>query len=467
MPRRSEPAPGSVIAIAPTSSPRTSARHPGPPLLVRAVVEHVVRRDLVHALAEAREARRAGAPRRHALEAEVAPEPAVLLRHVGAQQPGLPRAPPELGVDVSPRLPAPRRWAGSRARPRPARSRGTARARRSPRESGAAGGGSRSCADHRTRRRDGQMALAASAIWPTRRVHRPMPIRSPHPDVHVPDVTLTDFVLGDAAARGERPAIVDAVSGAVLTYAQLAEDVDRCAAGLAARGLAAGRGRRHLRAQRARVRRRVSRRRPRRRDEHDRQRALHGRGGRVPAAHRRCPLPRDRPGTRRAGARGGAQPPASRRSSRSATPPGRRRSRTCSRRRGLPRRGRRIDPATPRRRAAVLERHDRAPQGRHADAPQPRREPLPVRARAAHRRDRPRDRGAAVLPHLRADARAQRRAAARRDDRHDAPLRPRAVPRGDRAARASPPATSRRRSCSRSPSTRSSTSTISRACASS
>ena len=67
-----------------------------------------------------------------------------------------------------------------------------------------------------------------------------MPIRSPHPDVHVPDVTLTDFVLGGAAARGERPAIVDAVSGAVLTYAQLAEDVDRCAAGLAARGLAPG-----------------------------------------------------------------------------------------------------------------------------------------------------------------------------------------------------------------------------------
>jgi acyl-CoA synthetase (AMP-forming)/AMP-acid ligase II len=67
-----------------------------------------------------------------------------------------------------------------------------------------------------------------------------MAIRSPHPDVAVPDVTLSDFVLAGAAARGERPAIVDAVSGAVLTYAQLAADVDRCAAGLAARGLAPG-----------------------------------------------------------------------------------------------------------------------------------------------------------------------------------------------------------------------------------
>jgi acyl-CoA synthetase (AMP-forming)/AMP-acid ligase II len=65
-----------------------------------------------------------------------------------------------------------------------------------------------------------------------------MPIRSPHPDVEVPDVTLSDFVLAEAVARGERPAIVDAVSGAVLTYAQLAQDVDRCAAGLAERGLA-------------------------------------------------------------------------------------------------------------------------------------------------------------------------------------------------------------------------------------
>jgi acyl-CoA synthetase (AMP-forming)/AMP-acid ligase II len=67
-----------------------------------------------------------------------------------------------------------------------------------------------------------------------------MPISSPHPDVHVPDVTLSDFVLGAAAARGERPAIVDGVSGAVLTYAELAQAVERCAAGLLARGLQPG-----------------------------------------------------------------------------------------------------------------------------------------------------------------------------------------------------------------------------------
>jgi acyl-CoA synthetase (AMP-forming)/AMP-acid ligase II len=67
-----------------------------------------------------------------------------------------------------------------------------------------------------------------------------MPIPSPHPDVDVPAVSLSDYVLEGAAARGERPAIVDAATGAALSYARLVEDVDRCAAGFAARGLAPG-----------------------------------------------------------------------------------------------------------------------------------------------------------------------------------------------------------------------------------
>ena len=47
-----------------------------------------------------------------------------------------------------------------------------------------------------------------------------MTIRSPHPDVTVPDVTLPDFVLGEAAARGGRHALIDAVSGAGLLFFQ-------------------------------------------------------------------------------------------------------------------------------------------------------------------------------------------------------------------------------------------------------
>ena len=84
-----------------------------------------------------------------------------------------------------------------------------------------------------------QVALAASVIWPVES-YPPMALRSPHPDVVVPDVTLTDFVLGGAAARGARVAIVDAVSGASLTFAEVAANVDRCAAGFAARGLVPG-----------------------------------------------------------------------------------------------------------------------------------------------------------------------------------------------------------------------------------
>ncbi len=81
-------------------------RHPGGALLVGPVVEHVVRRDLVHALAEAREAGVQQLLVDHALEPEVAAAPAVLHGHVGAEHAGLPRAAPQLGVDEAARLPA-------------------------------------------------------------------------------------------------------------------------------------------------------------------------------------------------------------------------------------------------------------------------------------------------------------------------------------------------------------------------
>ena len=56
----------------------------------------------------------------------------------------------------------------------------------------------------------------------------------------VPDASLTPFVLADARARGDTPALIDGASGRVLTYARLADDVDRLAAGLAARGFGPG-----------------------------------------------------------------------------------------------------------------------------------------------------------------------------------------------------------------------------------
>jgi acyl-CoA synthetase (AMP-forming)/AMP-acid ligase II len=64
--------------------------------------------------------------------------------------------------------------------------------------------------------------------------------RSPYPDVEVPDVSLPDLVLGDAPARGGRPALIDGPSGRVVTYAGLADAVERTAAGLHAAGFRKG-----------------------------------------------------------------------------------------------------------------------------------------------------------------------------------------------------------------------------------
>jgi acyl-CoA synthetase (AMP-forming)/AMP-acid ligase II len=64
--------------------------------------------------------------------------------------------------------------------------------------------------------------------------------RSPYPDVQVPDVSLTEYVLGAAADRGDKPALIDGANGAVTTYAEFAERVGAAAAGLAAEGIGPG-----------------------------------------------------------------------------------------------------------------------------------------------------------------------------------------------------------------------------------
>ena len=63
---------------------------------------------------------------------------------------------------------------------------------------------------------------------------------SPHPEIDIPDVSLTDFVLAGARERGDKPALIDGPGGRTITYGQLAEGVDRVAAGLAARGFGKG-----------------------------------------------------------------------------------------------------------------------------------------------------------------------------------------------------------------------------------
>ena len=67
-----------------------------------------------------------------------------------------------------------------------------------------------------------------------------MPITSPHPDVTIPAVSLHEHVLGGAAARGDKPALIDGPTGAVTTYAELAARVRAVASGLAELGIGRG-----------------------------------------------------------------------------------------------------------------------------------------------------------------------------------------------------------------------------------
>ena len=67
-----------------------------------------------------------------------------------------------------------------------------------------------------------------------------MIMKSPYPDVTIPDVPLTAFVLRRAAELADKPALIDGPSGRTLTYGQLAGGIRLAAAGLAARGMKQG-----------------------------------------------------------------------------------------------------------------------------------------------------------------------------------------------------------------------------------
>ena len=60
------------------------------------------------------------------------------------------------------------------------------------------------------------------------------------PALEIPDVPLARFVLQRASAIGDRPALIDGVSGRQLTYEALADGVNRVASALRRRGLKKG-----------------------------------------------------------------------------------------------------------------------------------------------------------------------------------------------------------------------------------
>ncbi len=64
--------------------------------------------------------------------------------------------------------------------------------------------------------------------------------RSSRAALAIPDTPVAEFVLARAQARGDRPALIDSVTGRTITYAQLPDLVDRAAAGLARLGLRKG-----------------------------------------------------------------------------------------------------------------------------------------------------------------------------------------------------------------------------------
>ena len=67
-----------------------------------------------------------------------------------------------------------------------------------------------------------------------------MVIRSAWPDVSVPDVSITEYVLRHAERLRDKPAMLDGVSGRALTYGQLNDSIRRVATGLARRGFRKG-----------------------------------------------------------------------------------------------------------------------------------------------------------------------------------------------------------------------------------
>ena len=68
-----------------------------------------------------------------------------------------------------------------------------------------------------------------------------MPVRSPYPDVDVPDVSLPEYLFGRGfGEHAELPAFVDGTTGAAVTFGELHEQVRRIAAALAERGIGHG-----------------------------------------------------------------------------------------------------------------------------------------------------------------------------------------------------------------------------------
>ena len=64
--------------------------------------------------------------------------------------------------------------------------------------------------------------------------------RSPLPDVSIPDIPITEFVMQKCQILGDKPAIINGPTGATLTFAQLRTRTRQLAGGLQANGFKPG-----------------------------------------------------------------------------------------------------------------------------------------------------------------------------------------------------------------------------------
>jgi acyl-CoA synthetase (AMP-forming)/AMP-acid ligase II len=67
-----------------------------------------------------------------------------------------------------------------------------------------------------------------------------MIFRGPYPEVTIPEVPLTQFVLEHASEVRDKPALIEGPTGRQITYAQFVDSVRRVAAGLSQRGFKKG-----------------------------------------------------------------------------------------------------------------------------------------------------------------------------------------------------------------------------------
>jgi acyl-CoA synthetase (AMP-forming)/AMP-acid ligase II len=67
-----------------------------------------------------------------------------------------------------------------------------------------------------------------------------MPVRSPYPDVEIPEISLFDFLFTGFGESAGAPALIDGTSGATITFGELHGMVGKIAAALAERGIGAG-----------------------------------------------------------------------------------------------------------------------------------------------------------------------------------------------------------------------------------